>query len=85
MPASTASGTTRLDTDQAGVKAFSPHDCRRTFCTALLDAGADVASVAGLMGHASTDTTRKYDRRDARARRKAAELLHVPYRRRATA
>lgn len=76
-------GMLRKRAAQAGVKSFSPHDCRRTFCTALLDAGADVASVAGLMGHASTDTTRRYDRRDARVRRHAAEMLHVPYRRRA--
>lgn len=63
----------------AGVRAFSPHDLRRSFATGLLDAGADVANVAGLMGHASTDTTRRYDRRGARARQRDAERLHVPY------
>ncbi len=82
MTAQAVYGMLRKRAEQAGVRSFSPHDCRRTFCTALLDAGADVVSVAGLMGHASTDTTRRYDRRDSQARRKAAEMLHVPYRRR---
>ncbi len=79
MSAQAVYGLLRKRGAQANVGTFSPHDLRRSFVSDLLDAGADVAMVQKLAGHAQPTTTAKYDRRPERSKRKAAELLHVPY------
>ena len=59
----------------AGIDDFSPHDLRRSWCTAALEAGADTHVVQRQMGHSSPTTTSRYDRRDARAQKKAVRLV----------
>lgn len=68
---------------QAGLRAFSPHDLRRTSISDLLDLTGDLALVSELAGHTNPATTKRYDRRPAENRRRAARSLYVPYQRRA--
>lgn len=70
--------------EESQVKTFTPHDLRRTFAGDLLDNQVDISTVSQLMGHSSVNTTKQYDRRGARAKRKAIDTLHVPYTRKFT-
>jgi len=62
---------------KAGVKQFSPHDFRRTFCSNLFDANTDTFTVQQLAGHESPATTAKYDRRGEETKRKAVQGLKL--------
>ena len=66
--------------EQAGIAACSPHDLRRTFVTALLDAGVDFNVVRKLAGHRQLQTTARYDRRDDTAAAEAVVVLDSPLR-----
>jgi integrase/recombinase XerD len=54
--------------EACGIEKFSPHDCRRTFCTSQLrsrehgGAGMPIQHVQRLMRHADVRTTQRYDR-----------------------
>lgn len=65
--------------EEAGVEKFSPHDLRPSFISDVLDAGAGAATVSGLAGRASITTTARYGWRGDHAKRRAAEMLHVPF------
>lgn len=64
---------------QAGLTDLDWHDLRRSATSDLLDAGADIATVAGILGHSSIQTTTRYDRRGEQAQIKASELRSIPY------
>jgi site-specific recombinase XerD len=62
----------------SGIARFTSHDCRRSFATSLLQKGADIAIVARLLGHASIEVTKIYDRRGREAEIAAINLLRNP-------
>ena len=64
---------------QARIAPFSPHDLRRSCISHHRAAGTDIAVVAAIVGHASVQTTARYDRRGERAKQEAANNLHVTY------
>lgn len=65
--------------DEAGIDYGSPHDFRRTFASNALDRGGDISTVQKMMGHASPQTTARYDRRGDETKRRTAELVELPY------
>jgi hypothetical protein len=80
MSAQAVYATLNRHAKSAGVEC-SPHDLRRTMAGEALNAGIDVVTLQAIMGHASPATTARYDRRPLEARKRAMELLTVPYRR----
>lgn len=67
--------------ERAGIARLTPHDLRRSYASDLFDRGVDARTVQALMGHADLETSGRYDRRPARARAAAVEVLTVPERR----
>ncbi len=57
------------------VARFTPHDLRRTFFTALLEAGVDALTVSKLAGHANVQTTMGYDKRGEPVKQEAVSRL----------
>jgi integrase/recombinase XerD len=65
--------------EEAGIENFSPHDMRRTFISDLLANGIDISTVSRMAGHASVQTTARYDRRPEEEKQKAAKTLNIYY------
>lgn len=64
---------------QAGIESFSPHDLRRTFVGTALEVGVDIGTVRAIAGHASVNTTARYDRRGEDVKRRAATMIPFPF------
>ena len=64
---------------KAGVRSFSPHDCRRSCVSHLLANGVDISTVSRFVGHSSVNITARYDRRGDESKKRASETLHIPY------
>ena len=60
-----------------GLENLTPHVLRHSFATDMLRAGADIALVSELLGHATLEATRIYTRPTSADRERAVELLHT--------
>ena len=56
-------------------KSLTPHSLRHHFATELIRAGADLATVASLLGHGNVSTTSRYLHTDSATKRTAIGLL----------
>lgn len=67
--------------DKAGIGAddISPHNLRHTYCTQTISMGVDRETVADLVGHSNTRTTRRYDHSLRMLRDNPAEELSDIY------
>lgn len=68
----------RRRAEEAGIRACSPHDLRRSHITHLLEADVDALTVQRLARHRNFKTTGRYDRRRETAGRRALNLLFWP-------
>jgi integrase len=62
---------------RAGVARFSPHDLRRSAATHMIEAGGNIASIARVMGHTSTDQSARYDRSGVAAMRRVVATVRL--------
>ncbi len=60
---------------EAGLKLLSPHDLRRTYATTLLENGENISTVQDLMGHASIESTKRYNKPNEKMKVKASRAL----------
>lgn len=60
---------------RSSIERISPHDCRRTVATRLLDQGVPIHEVQILLGHADPKTTKRYDMKVYREQSNIVELL----------
>lgn len=65
--------------EQANIQKCSPHDLRRTFITESLELNVDIITLQRIVGHQSPVTTAMYDMRPEEAKKKAAQLINVPF------
>ena len=63
--------------NRAGVAQATLHKFRHTYATRLLEKGADIVTVQGLMGHSDLDTTRQYLNPEDALKRKAVNRLSL--------
>jgi integrase/recombinase XerD len=62
---------------ESGIKAdVTPHTLRYSFAKHLLDGGADVRQVQGLLGHANVSTTQVYRKKDQERLREVYDEAH---------
>lgn len=62
---------------QAGIAPCAPHDLRRTFASTMLANGEDLMTLKDAMGHASFNTTQKYDLRGNDRLREASKRMDI--------
>lgn len=62
---------------KVGISDLGPHVLRHTFGTRLVRKGVDIATVAQLMGHSRTETTRRYATPTAADQARALDALDV--------
>jgi len=63
----------------AGLEGLTPNDLRQSFINHLLDAGVDIVTVAEMSGIKDIRTLARYIQSGDEAKRKAARVLKVPY------